>query len=210
MLNYLRKLRGKGIKARLLNPIDAFYDHIFGVNTFATKKYFGDLRESTWQSDYVPTSYKDIFILLKQARLDKSSVVIDFGCGLGRVSFAAAYLNARQSIGVEFNQGLFLAAESNKSKSKFKNKIVFVHQDASIFPIPNAANIFFFFNPFGFGTMSDVIKRIEWSIQTSPRKVVIIYYNPLFQNVLKASTTLKLKHEWSAGKTQYPAQFWTN
>jgi precorrin-6B methylase 2 len=210
MLNYLRNLRGKGLKTRLLNPIDAFYDYIFGVNTFATKKYSGDLRDSTWQSDYVPTSYKDIFILLKQAGLDKNSVIIDFGCGLGRVSFAAAYLNAKQSIGVEFDEGLFLAAESNKAKSKFKNKTIFVHQDASFFSIPNEANIFFFFNPFGFGTMEEVIKRIEQSIQTSPRRIVIIYSNPLFQNALKASSTLKLTNEWPAGKTQYPAQIWTN
>ena len=61
MLNYLTSLRGKGLKTRLLNPIDAFYDRLLGVNTFATKKYSGDLEDSTWKSDYVPTSYKDIF-----------------------------------------------------------------------------------------------------------------------------------------------------
>jgi hypothetical protein len=58
--------------------------------------------------------------------------------------------------------------------------------------------------------MTEVIKNIEQSIQASPRKIVIIYFNPLFQNALKTPTTLKLEHEWPAGKTQYPAQFWTN
>lgn len=210
MLNYLTSLRGKGLKTRLLNPIDAFYDRLLGVNTFATKKYSGDLEDSTWKSDYVPTSYKDIFILLKHAKLDKNSVVIDFGCGLGRVLFAAAYLNARHSTGVEFDKSLFLAAKANEANSKFKNKVEFFNQDASTFSIPTEANVFYFFNPFGFGTMAEVIKKIEQSIQTSPRKIVIIYSNPLFQNALKASTTLKLAHEWSTGKTQYPAQFWTN
>ena len=210
MLNYLTSLRGKGLKTRLLNPIDTFYDYMFGVNTFATKKYSGELKDSTWKSDYVPTSYRDIFILLKQAKLDKNSVVIDFGCGLGRVLFAAAYLNARHSIGVEFDKGLFLAAETNKADSKFNNKVEFFNQDAATFSIPNEANVFFFFNPFGFGTMSEVIKKIEQSIQDSPRKIVIIYSNPLFQDALKISTMLKLTHEWPTGKTQYPAQFWTN
>lgn len=210
MLDYLKKLRGKGLKTRLLNPIDAFYDQILGVNTFAIKKYSGALQDSTWKSDYVPTSYKDIFTLLKHAKLDKNSMLIDFGSGLGRVVFAATYLNARHSIGVEFDQGLFLAAESNKANAKVKNKVEFSNQDAATFSIPDEANIFFFFNPFGFGTMSEVIKKIEQSIQDSPRKIVIIYSNPLFQDALKISTVLKLTHEWPTGKTQYPAQFWTN
>ncbi len=210
MLDYLKKLRGKGLKTRLLNPIDAFYDRILGVNTFAIKKYSGGMEESTWKSDYVPTSYKDIFTLLKHAKLDKNSMLIDFGCGSGRVVFAAAHLNARHSIGVEFDQGLFLAAESNKANAKLKNKVEFFNQDAATFSIPDEANIFFFFNPFGFGTMSEVIKNIEQSIQDSPRKIAIIYLNPLFQDAFKISTVLKLTHEWPTGKTQYPAQFWTN
>lgn len=210
MLNYLKKLRGKGLKTRLLNPIDAFYDRILGVNTFAIKKYSGALQESTWKSDYVPTSYKDIFTLLKHAKLGKNSMLVDFGCGLGRVLFAATYLNAKHSVGVEFDQGLFTAAESNKANARRKNKVEFFNQDAATFSIPNEANVFFFFNPFGFGTMSEVIRNIEQSIQHSPRKIVIIYSNPLFQDALKTSTVLKLAHEWPTGKTRYPAQFWTN
>lgn len=210
MLNYLRSLRGKGIKTRILKPMDAFYDFVFGVNTFGSKVYSGGIEDSDWKVHYEPTGYKDIFILLKQAKLDKNSVIIDFGCGLGRVLFAAAHLNARYSIGVEFDKGLFLAAKANEVNSKFKKRIVFFHQDASIFSIPNDANIFYFFNPFGFGTMAEVIRKIEQSIQDSPRKIVIVYYNPLFQNALNESNMLKLKHEWPAGKTQYPAQFWAN
>ena len=112
MLNYFKNLRGKGLKAKLLNPVDTFYDWVLGVNTLAIKKYSGELKDSTWKSDYVPTSYKDIFTLLKQAKLDKNSMLIDFGCGLGRVLFAASYLNARHCIGVEFDKDLFLTAES--------------------------------------------------------------------------------------------------
>ena len=210
MLSYLSKLRGKGLKTKLLNPIDTFYDWALGVNTFAIKKYSGELEDSAWKSDYVPTSYKDIFTLLKQAKVDKNSILIDFGCGVGRVLFAASYLNARQAIGVEFDNGLFNAAESNKTNTRLNNKIEFFNQDAATFSIPNEANVFFFFNPFGFGTLSEVVKKIEQSIKDSPRKIVIIYSNPLFQDVFKTSSILKLTHEWPTGKTQYPAQFWTN
>jgi cyclopropane fatty-acyl-phospholipid synthase-like methyltransferase len=210
MMSFIKSLRGKGYKDRLLHPKDEFFDGLFGVKTFAYKKYSDDMSDPVWKGDYMPTSYQNTLTLLKAAGVGKDSVVIDFGCGLGRVVFAAAHLGAKQSIGVEFDEDLFRAAESNKISSKFKDKVSFSHTDASQFNIPVDANIFFFFNPFGAATMADVIQNIEKSIKTTPRKITIVYYNPRFPAALLASSQLKLKQEWPAGKVQYTTQFWEN
>ncbi len=210
MFTIIKNLRGKGFKRRLQHPIDEFYDRVFRVKTFAYKKYSDDLNDPLWKGDYMPTSYLSAFRLLKASNVDKNSVIIDFGCGLGRVVFAAAHLGAKQSIGVEFDEELFKAAESNKLSSKFKDEVSFVHQDASTFNIPKDANIFFFFNPFGAATMTDVISKIEESIETKPRKICVVYYNPKFQSALKASKQLKLVDEWPVGKIPYVTQFWAN
>jgi cyclopropane fatty-acyl-phospholipid synthase-like methyltransferase len=210
MMSFINSFRGKGYKDRLLHPKDEFFDGLFGVKTFAYKKYSDDMSDPVWKGDYMPTSYQNTLALLKAAGISKDSVVIDFGCGLGRVVFAAAHLGAKKSIGVEFDEDLFRAAESNRISSKFKDKVSFSHTDASQFNIPNDANIFFFFNPFGAGTMADVVAKIEESIKTTPRKTMIVYYNPQFQTKLLASDQFKLKQEWPAGKVKYTTQFWGN
>jgi 16S rRNA G966 N2-methylase RsmD len=210
MLDILKTLRGKGYKRRLQNPKDEFYDRVFRVKTFAYKKYSDDWYDPVWKGDYMPTKYQGIFDILKTANVDETSVIIDFGCGLGRVVFAAAHLGAKYSIGVEFDEELFQAAESNRLTSKFPDKVSFVHQDAAVYKIPNDANVFFFFNPFGSAIMSDVIKNIEESLKITPRKICIIYYNPMFTDTLQSSDVLKLQEEWPAEKVEYVVQFWGN
>lgn len=210
MISFIKKLRGKGYKDRILHPGDELFDRLLGVKTFAYKKYSDDRSDPVWKGDYMPTSYQNSLSLLKAAGIGKNSVIIDFGCGLGRVVFSAAYLGAKHSIGVEFDDDLYRAAESNRISSRFQDRVTFVHQDASEFNIPNDANVFFFFNPFGSATMADVIERIEGSIKTSPRKICIIYFNPIFLDALQSSSKLKLREEWPASRVQYVAQFWGN
>lgn len=210
MFNFVKSLRGIGLKTRLLNPKDEFFDRLYGVKTFAYKKYSGNRSDPLWKGDYMPTSYKDVFTLLRGAKIGADSVIVDFGCGLGRVVFTAAYLGARQSIGVEFDESLFQSAESNRVASRFHDKVLFVHQDASAFMIPDDANVFFFFNPFGSATMSNVIERIEMSLESAPRKICIIYFNPMFQDALQSSSKLKLMEEWPAVGKRYAAQYWGN
>lgn len=210
MFNIIKSLRGIGLKTRLLNPKDEFFDRLYGIKTFAYKKYSDNRDDPLWKGDYMPTSYKDVFTLLRGAKVGADSVIVDFGCGLGRVVFTAAYLGAKQSIGVEFDEDLFQSAESNRVASKFHDKVSFVHQDASAFTIPDDANVFFFFNPFGSETMSNVIKRIEKSLETAPRKICVIYFNPMFPEALQLSSNLKLRQEWPAAGKRYVAQFWGN
>lgn len=157
----LNCLRGKNLKARILKPRDELFDQLLGVKTFGYKKVDEyDLQSPHCKFDYMPTDYKTVFSLLKRVNIGGNSVVVDYGSGLGRVVFAAAYLGAESSWGVEFDEELFQASKSNSASFRFSNKVTFVHQDASSFKIPNDANIFFFFNPFGYATMADVIKRI--------------------------------------------------
>lgn len=210
MFNFIKSLRGIGLKTRLLNPKDELFDRLYGIKTFAYKKYSDNRDDPLWKGDYMPTSYKDIFTLLRGAKVGADSVIVDFGCGLGRVVFTAAYLGAKQSIGVEFDEDLFQSAESNRIASKFHDKVSFVHQDASAFTIPDDANVFFFYNPFGSETMSNVIKRIEKSLETAPRKICVIYFNPMFPEALQLSSNLKLREEWPAAGKRYVAQFWGN
>ncbi|HOY71348.1 MAG TPA: 50S ribosomal protein L11 methyltransferase [Methylotenera sp.] len=211
MLNLLKSLRGKNLKAKLLHPKDTYYDHLLRVETFGYKQVDQyDLQNPTCKFDYMPTSYQEVFTLAKEANINADSVVVDFGSGLGRVVFATAYLGAKHSIGVEFDEELHNAAELNKRHSKFADKVSFVHQDATLYAIPPNANVFFFYNPFGSAIMSTVIERIEASVEAHPRKVAIIYFNARFPEALKVSRQFKLAKEWLENEKRYSAQIWRN
>lgn len=211
MFSFLKRLHGKNLKAKLLNPKDAFYDLKFGIETFGYKKVDEyDLHNPNCKFDYMPTSYQQIFTLVKEAQVNENSIVVDFGSGLGRVVFATAYLGANHSIGVEFDQELHRIAELNKLHSKFADRVSFVHQDATLYTIPGNANIFFFYNPFGLAIMAKVIQRIEASVKASPRKVKIIYFNARFPESLKASAQFKLIRAWPESNKNYSAQIWGN
>lgn len=211
MLSFLKKWRGKNLKSRFLNPRDEFYDRLLGVQTFGYKQVGEyDLQNPNCKFDYMPTSYKEVFTLAKEANVNADSVVVDFGSGLGRVVFAAAYLGAKHSIGVEFDEELHLSAELNRTQSKFADKVSFVHQDATLYSIPTNANVFFFYNPFGSAIMSKVIQRIEASVESNLRKVTIIYFNARFPEALKASNQFKLNKAWPETEKRYSAQIWSN
>jgi hypothetical protein len=58
--------------------------------------------------------------------------------------------------------------------------------------------------------MSDVIERIEKSLESAPRKICVIYFNPMIPDALQLSNNLKLREEWPAVGKRYVAQFWGN
>src|SRR5947209_14416336 len=76
------RLRGHGIKTRLLNPYDAFWDWKLGVHTFGYHPASGKQGDSDWQLHYTPTPYADIFRLLRMVELGPDDVFVDLGGGL--------------------------------------------------------------------------------------------------------------------------------
>src|SRR4029078_235190 len=83
--------QARGIKARLLNPYDAYWDWKLGINTFCYHPASNE-RESDWKVHYPPTPYRDIFDLLRVVKLNGDDVFVDLGSGLGRAVFAAGWV----------------------------------------------------------------------------------------------------------------------
>lgn len=206
----LLNIKGKGYKTRLLNPIDELYDRLLHVKTFGLAQYNSNVDHPHWTCDYVPTPYRHLFLLLRLANIDHNTVLIDFGCGLGRALFAAHHLGAKQCIGVEFDSELCKAAENNILRSRTPSKIEVHCLDAAQFMIPKEANLLFFFNPFGIGTMRSVVSNIITSLNRNPRSIQIIYLNPIKREAFSESPFFKLETTLPEvpGK-RYAADFWT-
>jgi hypothetical protein len=53
------------------------------------------------------------------------------------------------------------------------------------------------FNPFGEETLRDFLANLELSVLQHPRRVRIVYYNPLHESALKETGWLNLQEEFS-------------
>jgi hypothetical protein len=210
MFDSIMKLRGSGLKTRLLHPIDELYDLRFGVRTFG---YVPAVRPGTtdYQVAYVPTPYRKIIHTLRQVKLGHDDVFIDLGSGLGRTVFTASWLGAKRAVGVEINAALTASARENYQSSHLRHRdIEFVCAAAQEYNF-HEGSVIYMFHPFGSATMEKVIQRIEFELSKHRRQLRIVYENPVYGAILDQSRYFERFEEWPADKrtgSKYPVAFW--
>lgn len=137
-------------------------------------------KEDAKHSRYEPTSYAILDRLAKSGYLQKQDVLVDYGCGKGRVDFFLNYALGCETIGVEYNEALWVEAEKNLKNylGKNKNKISFILESAENYD-PIKGNRFYFFNPFSVEILQTVLRRIYESYYSRPRRIYLFFYYAL-------------------------------
>ena len=186
------RLRGHGIKTRLLNPYDAFWDWKLGVHTFGYHPARGKQGDSDWQVHYTPTPYADIFRLLRMVELGPDDVFVDLGGGLGRAVFAASWLGAKRAIGVEIVEDLCDRAQQNVRGRRLADRdIQFICTNALNYQHRDTT-VLFMFHPFGEQTMRQVLRDMgNAKADRTAQPLRIIYMNPVFDDALEQSGWLQ-------------------
>lgn len=131
-------------------------DEKLRIHTIGRDESFSDL----FRYPYEPTDYVVLEKIIEAGYLQDSDIIVDYGCGLGRVPI---YLNAKigcEAIGVECVETFWRRAESNRRSYSEKRKVTIVHQKAEEYQPPIGANVFFFFNPFSVELLAKVIGNI--------------------------------------------------
>jgi SAM-dependent methyltransferase len=165
--------------------IDYYLDRHFGVNT----SNIVEARELRYNNPaclfYQPTVYRSVYKTLNSANIAKgNSVLLDYGCGMGRVLTVAARYPFRKVIGVELNSELSEIAIQNIRKASPHLKcqdVQVINQDAVSFAVPAEVDCFFFFHPFEGDVMARVIENIHASLVDNPRQITILYI-PIYKN----------------------------
>ena len=127
-------------------------------------------------------------------------VFVDYGAGKGRALAAAAARPFRKVIGVEISGELVEIARGNLDRLKRRRagQVEIHHADAAVFAVPDDANVFFFFNPFGGTTLARVVERIRESWMAHPRELYVIYFNHgRFDECIEGQPWLRKIHETS-------------
>jgi ribosomal protein L11 methylase PrmA len=118
--------------------------------------------------------------------IGENNNITDFGCGKGRVLVVAAYFEFINITGIDFAKALCVSAEQNIRQAKLTHPLAhfnIVCDDVVNYPIKKEQNVFFFFNPFDEVVMLKVVKNILASIREDPRKIFIMYVNPVHKDI---------------------------
>lgn len=136
-----------------------------------------DSKEDDYHHPYEPTPYTVLERLAKSEYITKDNILVDYGCGKGRVDF---YLSAQigcQTIGVDFDGRMIKKALENSRSFIGKRKPEFLHISAENYKVTDA-DCFYFFNPFTIEILCSVLGKITDSYYNNPRPMTLFFYYP--------------------------------
>lgn len=150
---------------------DASWEKKLNIRT-AAADYEKDDRH---HNRYEPTEYAVLERLAASGRIEKGDVLVDYGCGKGRVGFFLNYALGIDTVGVEYSPEIYRAAEQNRQDYVRSTGVDFVCESAENYEI-GRANCFYFFNPFSVSILQAVIGKILASYYENPRPMRLFFY----------------------------------
>lgn len=139
-------------------------------------------------SIYQPANYfiaEKLFNELDKNDLD--GTFLDVGCGKGRILAMAAFYGFKEITGIDFSAQLCHEAiqQSFLIEEKIRQAEITIEcVDARQFEIPAAVSVIFMFNPFDELVMADFMKQVQRTLHHNPRKIKILYANPVCRKQL--------------------------
>lgn len=128
---------------------------------------------------YEPTPYNVLERLAGSGLIGKRDVLLDYGCGKGRVDFFLAYQTKTNTIGIEYDERIYQGALNNQMTAVSGERAEFVLARAEGYEVPVKVNRCYFFNPFSVELLQKVMARIMESYYEKPREMLLFFYYEL-------------------------------
>lgn len=137
-----------------------------------------DSNSDQYRYPYEPTPYSVLERLANSGFIGKKDVVLDYGCGKGRVDFFLSYQTKAAAVGIEYDERIYSSATENQKTALSRTRTKFVLARAEAYEVPEQVNRFYFFNPFSVEILHKVIARILDSYYEKPREAFLFFYYP--------------------------------
>jgi SAM-dependent methyltransferase len=189
---WLKKV-GRGIRSIAL---DLRYGGYCGGTTPTRFEHLGANRTQS-------ASYADLDELFGRAglRVDEADVLVDIGCGKGRVInywLACGYRN--RIVGLELDPGV---ADVLRRRVRSRANVDIITGDA-VDNLPEDGTFFYGFNPFNAAVMSRLKAKLE-GLSRAGRKVVLVYFNCLHRDVFENHPAWRVECLGEIGYGHLPA-----
>ena len=137
-----------------------------------------DTKSDCFRYPYEPTPYVVLERLANSGWIRKKDIVLDYGCGKGRVDFFLAYQTGARCVGVEYDERIIAVARENQTMAVSAQKVEIVLGNAETYAVPEKVNRCFFFNPFSVEILQTAMARILESYYENPRELLLFFYFP--------------------------------
>lgn len=127
---------------------------------------------------YEPTPYCVLERLANSGLVGSDTVVLDYGCGKGRVGFFLSDRTRAKTIGIEYDPRIYQGALENQRTAGSGVKADFVLTRAEEYAVPPEVDRCYFFNPFSVEILRKVMARILESYYDDPRELFLFFYYP--------------------------------
>ena len=151
---------------------ESTWDLSLRINTIGRDETGAD----QYHHPYEPTPYCVLERLADSGFFGKDDVVLDYGCGKGRVGFFLPDRGGAKTIGIEYDQRIYKSALENQKTAKAKADFALTR--AEEYEVPLEVNRCYFFNPFSAEILHKVMARIIESYYDSPREIYLFFYYP--------------------------------
>ena len=135
-----------------------------------------DTNSDEYRYPYEPTPYCVLERLADSELFGQNNVVLDYGCGKGRVDFFLSYRTKTKTIGIEYDERIYSSTLSNQKRAPSGSEFVLTR--AEEYKVPVAVNRCYFFNPFSVEILHKVMARILESYYENPREIFLFFYYP--------------------------------
>lgn len=137
-----------------------------------------DSHADQYRYPYEPTPYSVLERLAQSGRIRKKQVLLDYGCGKGRVDFFLAYQAGCRSIGIEYDDRIYEKAVENQKAAVSSGRVRMEQANAEMFPVPPEVDRIYFFNPFSVEILQKVMNRILDFYYEQMRPIQLFFYYP--------------------------------
>jgi SAM-dependent methyltransferase len=154
--------------------IEIWRDRMHGVSTrgFSRSDEFGFSPSRVLA--YSPTPWTVALTVFASITIDEDDVLVDYGCGRGRMLVLALRQRFRRVVGIEIVPAL--AASARRNLRRYPDRWDVMEADAAAVPLPHDATVVYLFNPFGDDVLPLVLGRIRESLARDPRRLRVLTY----------------------------------
>lgn len=178
----------KAIKKMKEDKNESRWDKLLNIRTMGRD----DTHADQYRYPYEPTPYSVLERLANAGYIRKGNILLDYGCGKGRVDFFLSYQTRCKSIGIEYDERIYEKAAENKKYAVSSGRVEIELANAEEFAVPETADCMYFFNPFSVGILRKVMARILESYYAEPRRIQLFFYYPLDEYISYLMTVEEL------------------
>ena len=150
-----------------------------------------DLKADQYHHPYEPTPYCVLERLAESGLIGGEDVVLDYGCGKGRVDFFLSHQTKARTVGIEYDERIYADALENQRTARATAD--FVLANAEHYEVPGDVTCCYFFNPLSVEILHKVMARIVESWYDCPREIMLFFYYPADEYIAYLMTVDELE-----------------